>query len=529
MKKIYIAALISFIIFCVAFFSPFLIKDYVEKHYPVQVSQVSFGWGKIYFNNVKYKTFAHFDEVAVPLWGPIIISGGTVELSPKLTAKSSPVNLATKKNIIANNINAIIRYNDSFASLNGISYSSKEKLVKFSTGFASIFGQEAELISGQFATDTQVLIIKYLNVSLKISKKAYNIGISNIFLMQDVSFSVKDMSFFIGVIDAGAIKVKKLLASTDKDGPFLSAETLEVTQDLFSKGPAEFKSVLLRPLGTDLSHFQISFDAGPVLTLDTASMSLSGAAGCNQWVDVLPSKPPALKSAKGSFDGNLSFSIKLVPPVKIDFKNDCKFKCSSSPIKDLYDVHGFKYTAYDKNNKPFERVANTNWVDFNNIAPELVSAITSLEDPAFYSHKGVLQFSLQLSLEDNIKTGMFRRGGSTLTMQLAKNLWLTRDKTLLRKANEIFLTIALESCLTKDQILEYYLNAVEFGPDVYGIGDATQYYFKKDPMALTKDEAYYLALLLPHPKKAFAPNEGGLSAAHLFAMNHVTNQTQDEE
>jgi membrane peptidoglycan carboxypeptidase len=152
-----------------------------------------------------------------------------------------------------------------------------------------------------------------------------------------------------------------------------------------------------------------------------------------------------------------------------------------------------------------------------------------MEDPSFLSHRGILTASLKVALEQNMAKGYFFRGGSTITQQLAKNLWLKRHKTVGRKVEEAFLTMALESCLTKTEILELYLNVVELGPDVYGIGPALKHYFNKGPGEMSLDEAYYLAGLLPRPQGAKPPYEGGLEQARKRMARLAANGLLDED
>jgi membrane peptidoglycan carboxypeptidase len=138
-------------------------------------------------------------------------------------------------------------------------------------------------------------------------------------------------------------------------------------------------------------------------------------------------------------------------------------------------------------------------------------AANTMEDPGFYHHRGFILQAFSNSFLDNVKQGKFVRGGSTITMQLAKNLWLTREKTIGRKAQEFFLAQALESCYTKDEIMELYLNVVEFGPNRYGVSSGSQHWFKKHPGDLTPTEAFWLASILPRPSKVPPPNEQSLS------------------
>jgi monofunctional biosynthetic peptidoglycan transglycosylase len=135
------------------------------------------------------------------------------------------------------------------------------------------------------------------------------------------------------------------------------------------------------------------------------------------------------------------------------------------------------------------------------ISPTVKMAVIASEDSGFYSHHGIDWFELKQSAEKNWTQGHFVRGGSTLTQQLAKNLYLGPEKSLLRKGREALIALQIEKILSKDEILEKYLNVVEFGPDVYGIRQAASYYFAKSPKQLTVAEGAFLAFLLPSPKK----------------------------
>ena len=135
------------------------------------------------------------------------------------------------------------------------------------------------------------------------------------------------------------------------------------------------------------------------------------------------------------------------------------------------------------------------------ISPYVQYAIIVSEDGSFYSHNGFDWFELQQSFEKNWQEGRFARGGSTLTQQLAKNVYLTKDKSLLRKIREAIIVVQLERDLKKDEILEKYLNVVQFGPEIFGIRKAARFYFKKTPQELNATEAAFLAFLLPNPDK----------------------------
>lgn len=141
------------------------------------------------------------------------------------------------------------------------------------------------------------------------------------------------------------------------------------------------------------------------------------------------------------------------------------------------------------------------YITNKNIPHFFKRALLASEDGSFYRHHGFDFDALKISYEKNLKEGRFKSGGSTLTQQLAKNLFLSQEKSIGRKAKEVLLTLQLEQKLTKDQILETYVNVVEFAPNVFGLNSATAYYFKKNPKSLTPSESLFLTTLLPSPKK----------------------------
>lgn len=141
------------------------------------------------------------------------------------------------------------------------------------------------------------------------------------------------------------------------------------------------------------------------------------------------------------------------------------------------------------------------WVGLGAVSPLAVSAIVLSEDWAFYQHNGFDIDQIWDSFTTNLKKGKFARGGSTITQQMVKNVFLTGDKTIWRKVQEAVLAIRVERHLGKKRILEIYLNVVEFGPGLYGIGPASQYYFQKPPSQLSAKEGAFLAMLLPSPKR----------------------------
>lgn len=139
------------------------------------------------------------------------------------------------------------------------------------------------------------------------------------------------------------------------------------------------------------------------------------------------------------------------------------------------------------------------WVDYARISPHLKRAVVVGEDINFFSHRGFDTHEIRVALREAIATGERPRGASTITQQLAKNLWLSPSRSPLRKARETVLTWQVERTLSKRRILEIYLNVVELGPAVHGAEAASRRYFGKSAAALDEAEAAELAASLPRP------------------------------
>ena len=127
------------------------------------------------------------------------------------------------------------------------------------------------------------------------------------------------------------------------------------------------------------------------------------------------------------------------------------------------------------------------------------------EDSNFYHHEGIDVPAIRNALRYDLEKKRFARGASTITQQAATNLFLTREKTVTRKLEEIYLAKRMEQELSKERILELYLNVVELGPMVYGIGHGARYYFDKPASALTLRECTFLAAILPGPQQVYNP------------------------
>jgi monofunctional biosynthetic peptidoglycan transglycosylase len=141
------------------------------------------------------------------------------------------------------------------------------------------------------------------------------------------------------------------------------------------------------------------------------------------------------------------------------------------------------------------------WVPLSRISPYLREAVVEGEDASFFTHEGFDWDGIKDAALYNLEAGKLKRGGSTITQQLAKNLYLSSERSLLRKAREALITRSLEQHLTKERILELYLNVVEWGQGIYGAEAAARHHFKKSSRDLTADEAAWLAAVLPAPRR----------------------------
>jgi len=139
------------------------------------------------------------------------------------------------------------------------------------------------------------------------------------------------------------------------------------------------------------------------------------------------------------------------------------------------------------------------WASFDDINPALARCIIGLEDGKFFNHKGIDWYELEKSLQANKRRKRVARGGSTITMQLAKNLFLNTNRSAFRKAKEFVITLRMEKELSKESILENYVNAIEWGDGIFGAKKAASIYFDKEPSTLSFNECSRMAAVVPSP------------------------------
>ena len=214
-------------------------------------------------------------------------------------------------------------------------------------------------------------------------------------------------------------------------------------------------------------------------------------------------------SCSGTLGYDLIFSIDNRQPDSLVFMSLPKKK----------DFHLIHYGAenYGRINEPFAHDAynkdqfvrriiigpeNPTFTPLQQISPYLQHCVLQSEDPGFMNHRGFIPESFRESIIQNYKEKRFARGGSTISMQLVKNVFLTHNKTVSRKAEEAVIVYLIENLqlVSKERMLEVYLNAIEWGPNIYGIGEASHFYFNKRPSELNLQESMFLAAIIPNPK-----------------------------
>lgn len=237
-----------------------------------------------------------------------------------------------------------------------------------------------------------------------------------------------------------------------------------------------------------------------VMNLDVPLVS------CQTGLNAVPkSFIPDLEGVKLGGTATLHFKANIVEGISQLSIKDSKFDCVASEIPEIFSASYLSSPFNIERNLPDGKIyipvdpARPYFTSYKDIPSLVRSAFVSSEDAGFFQHKGVEISAIVGAVERNAEQGRAAFGGSTITMQTVKNLFLARDKTISRKAQEVFLAWHIERTISKERILEIYLNMVEFGPGLYGIGLASQRFFDKKPKNLTLKQSIYLASLLPAP------------------------------
>lgn len=260
-------------------------------------------------------------------------------------------------------------------------------------------------------------------------------------------------------------------------------------------------------------------------------------SGCQSMLEAMPNGLlPLVGGLKlsGSFGIDLQVRYDLSAPqdarVVLSVQNECKVREVPAALSPHRFERPFLREVKGPDGSPMSIESGpgtSSWVSIDEMSRHLESAVLICEDSRFHAHAGFDFQALENALKDDLKQGRFARGASTLSMQLAKNLYLGKEKTLGRKLQEALLTMLLEQQLDKRRILELYLNVVELGPGLYGVGDAAQYYFAAPARSLTLGQSLYLASLLPNPTYSRFGPDGKLGAGwlnYLHRLMHIAHK-----
>ena len=184
-----------------------------------------------------------------------------------------------------------------------------------------------------------------------------------------------------------------------------------------------------------------------------------------------------------------------------------------NPIITITQIEGLiKYQKLDRD-----------YISFDDMGNNVKKAVIASEDQNFYRHKGFDYDAIQRAFKHN-EQGKKIRGGSTISQQTAKNIFLWNGRSYFRKGLEAIFTFVIEKVWSKDIILERYLNSIEMGQGVFGVEAASHYYFGKSAKDLTKSEAAWIAVILPSPKKYDPKNpSSGLQRKHNWVMRQMRN------
>jgi hypothetical protein len=214
--------------------------------------------------------------------------------------------------------------------------------------------------------------------------------------------------------------------------------------------------------------------------------------------------PAPLGDVRGSFGiATLDVTLKgpLADPASLRVVPRLRFESSAEAAGALRYLQGpFRYTPEGAPNREIDvREGAPDFVPLDQVPPFFVQAVVLSEDAGFFGHPGIDVAEIPVAWATNLDRGRTARGASTITQQLARNLFLSKDKSWGRKLTEAGLALVLDAAVPKRRLLEIYLNVIEWGPGLYGLGPAVQHYFGKTPSTLTAKETAFLICLIPSP------------------------------
>jgi hypothetical protein len=213
---------------------------------------------------------------------------------------------------------------------------------------------------------------------------------------------------------------------------------------------------------------------------------------------------------------------RVLVPASLEVSQHLDFTPPARPLPAIARLNApFVQRAFTRDGQAVQILVSPESPDFIPIAdvpPLLLRALLLAEDSNFYGHRGIDLSELPSAMATNWARGGFARGASTITQQLAKNLFLSTEKTVRRKVQEFCLALLIEAAVGKTRILEIYLNIIEWGPGIYGLRPAARHYFGKEPAALTTKEIAFLIALIPGPIKYQRSIAGAVPSSSFEAL-----------
>jgi hypothetical protein len=507
-RRTKILILVSVLTFLIGWaVEPSIVRWQVTKRLPQGVhagGPISLGWGGVTLHDVSIDrdwVTGILKEVWVARSGAVEVRGGDlwIDLDKRPTGSGE----GEKRSILATGLTVAVQKGNYSANLTKASWD----------------GNKACFSEGTVLSDRGVLHVYigcYVKADESITADQVATHITDLPKIPGLTLTETDVTAFAVSAwrdkDLFVVNVKNFTAgpingqgahlsgSTEVGIIFFDAVTLTITHPWLSNGPTRFDDI---HLSLKDRVGRLLWNSNVLIEADPAAQTVHGDASCQEWMNVLPESwlVGPLKTLK--WTGDLGFNVQMKPKPTFAVVAKCRAICTDFPNLRT----AFQYDAYRADGTTFGRPTGpgtADWVPIADAGP-MSMAVINMEDYSFPFHHGYLSDAFQNSFVSDVQTGKFARGGSTITQQTAKNLWLKREKTIGRKISELFLAQALESCLTKDQIIETYLNIVEFAPNVYGIGPGARHWFDKKPEALTPTEAFWLASILPAPKRAHQP------------------------
>ncbi len=297
--------------------------------------------------------------------------------------------------------------------------------------------------------------------------------------------------------------------------------------------PFEFSISNNRKPRVKLNLLKTSFDASDLfesiprgLFANLQGLKVQGTCWLETFIDIDTNEPDSL-----------IFNSKLTP---IDFRI---LSYGYQDFRMLNDTFTYYVYASDTVAKAIRiDTESKTFCSFYKISPFLINAVVTAEDGGFFFHKGFDPDGFRYALSQNIKQNRLIRGGSTISMQLIKNLYLNRNKTLLRKAEEALIVWLIETqrLVSKERLLEIYLNIIDWGPNINGITEASMFYFSKEPSQLNLNEAIFMASIIPRPSffmqnfdtlgnlKPYMENYFNFVAGKMYERNSISQEDLDE-